>query len=309
MPDDDRAAVGVDRLAWAQWPGLAAPDGVRVISADLAALAPEVLSRIEFYVPHYMSGDTGLWPTRQMPRLQVLQVPNAGYDDAIEYLRPGVTLCNARGVHDESTAELAVALTLASRRGLMKFADAQRAGHWRRSLEPAFTDSAVAVVGHGSIGRVLVRMLAGFSVTVTPFSRHGTGGARPIEDLPALLGTFDVVILMVPLTAETTRMVDAAFLGAMRDGALLVNVSRGAVVDTEALLAELTSGRLHAALDVTDPEPLPDGHPLWAAPNCIITPHVGGSTSAFEPRIRALIEEQLARWARGDELMNVVARG
>lgn len=297
------------RVAWAQWPDVVTPDGVELLTGDIRELPDSELARIGFYVPPYLSGDGGLRPTRRMSQLSVLQVPNAGYDDALDYVRPGITLCNARGVHDASTAELAVALALAGRRGFAAFADHQRRRTWVRSCESSLADSHIAIVGHGSIGRTIAAMLAGFPVTVTAFSRRGTNGARPVTELRAALGEFDVVILVVPHTDATNRMVDADFLASMRDGALLVNVARGRVVDTDALLAELESGRLRAALDVTDPEPLPDGHPLWSAPNCIITPHVGGNTSAFAPRMRRLIEQQLTRWAKGQELANVVARG
>ena len=309
MTDGHGTVLSVSHVVWAEWPDLAIPDGVELISTGLADLTEAELGRITFYVPPYLSGRRGLEPTRRMPNLKVLQVPNAGYDDAIEDLRPGVTLCNARGVHDESTAELAVALALASRRGFARFGAAQREGLWRRSIEPSLTDSRIAVVGHGSIGKTIVCMLQGFSVTVTSFSRRGTDGAYPVSELRGALGDFDVVILVLPLTAESTGMVDAGFLAAMRDGAVLVNVARGPVVDTDALVRELESGRLRAGLDVTDPEPLPEGHPLWSAPNCIITPHVGGNTSAFAPRMRALISQQLARLIRGEDVANVVARG
>ncbi|MEO7124599.1 MAG: NAD(P)-dependent oxidoreductase [Nakamurella sp.] len=303
------------KTIWAQWSDLSVPDGVELISTDPAELPQDVLDRIGFYVAPYLSGHGGLKPVGTMPNLAVLQVPNAGYDDAIEYLRPGITLCNARGVHDESTAELAVALALAGRRGFDRFAAAQNTGTWSSSPARSLTDSSIAVVGHGSIGKVIVRMLQGFSVTVTSFSRRGTEGARPVTELigttdrAGRIGEFDIVIVVVPLTAETHHLVNDAFLAHMRDGALLVNVARGAVVDTDALVAELQSGRLHAALDVTDPEPLPVGHPLWTAPNCIITPHVGGNTSAFEPRMRALLTSQVVAWTEGAELANVVARG
>lgn len=292
--------------AWAQWPDVTVPGDVDLLSGDVAALSDGELARIGFYTAPYLSGRRGLEPTRLMPNLRVLQVPNAGYDDALEYLRPGITLCNAKGVHEESTAELAVALALAARRGFAAFGAAQRAGRWGRSIEPSLTDSRVAVIGHGAIGRTIVRMLGGFSVTVTPFSRRGIDGARPISELADRLGEFDVVIVIVPLTESTHHLVNRAFLARMHDGAVLVNVARGGVVDTEALVAELASGRLRAGLDVTDPEPLPAGHPLWTVPNCIITPHVGGNTSAFEPRMRALLESQIASWARGDVLRNVI---
>lgn len=297
------------KVVWVEWPDLAVPDGVELVSDDPAALSDDELARIGFYVPYYLSGRRGLEPSKKMPHLEVLQMPNAGFDDALPYLRPGITLCNARGVHDQSTAELALALTLAGRRGFASFMAGQASARWQRSIEPSLADSTVAVVGHGSIGRVIVQMLQPFAVSVTAFSRRGTDAAQKIDELAGRLGEFDVVILILPLTDETEHLVDAEFLAQMKDGALLVNVARGRVVDTGALLAELRSGRLRAAMDVTDPEPLPDGHPLWSAPNCIITPHVGGNTSAFPPRMKKLIEAQLQRWVGGDALANVVARG
>lgn len=301
------AKASTTKTAWAQWPDITVPDGVELLSGDLAALTPAERDRIGFYTVPYLGGRLGLEPTHSMPNLEVLQVPNAGFDDAIAYLRPGITLCNARGVHNESTAELAVALALAGRRGFADFAAAQHDGAWRRSIQPSLTDSSVALIGHGSIGGAIARMLAAFEVTVTPFSRRGTDGARPIGELAGRLGEFDIVIVIAPLNESTRHLVDAAFLAGMHDGALLVNVARGGIVDTDALVAELQSGRLRAALDVTDPEPLPAGHPLWSAPNCIITPHVGGNTTAFPSRMKRLIGEQLAAWAAGGTLKNVVA--
>jgi len=152
-------------------------------------------------------------------------------------------------------------------------------------------------------------MLAGFEVQVTSFSKSGTDGALTMDKFDEQLSTFDVIILIVPLNAQTRYLMNASRLAKMKDGAALVNVARGAIVDTEALLAELNSKRIFAALDVTDPEPLPVGHPLWSAPNTIITPHVGGDSKAFEPRGRALVESQLARFAAGQPLINVVAEG
>ena len=295
-------------VAWTQWPDLDVPDGVTLLSCE-GGPTREMRERITFYVPRYMGGRAALEPTREMSNLQVLQMPNAGFDDAAAYVRPGMLLCNARGVHDESTAELAVALTLAGRRGFAGFAAQQRAGEWGHGTRPALTDSRIAIVGYGSIGRTIARMLAGFEVTVVPFSRRGIDGARPVGELADAIGEFDVVILVLPLTSESAGMFDAVLLGRMKDGALLVNVARGGVVNTEALLAELRSGRLAAALDVTDPEPLPPGHPLWNAPNCIVTPHVGGNTTAFEPRMRSLVTAQLERAARGEPLVNVVMDG
>jgi phosphoglycerate dehydrogenase-like enzyme len=244
-----------------------------------------------------------------MSSLQVIQSPNAGVDDVIPLRPKGVTLCNAAGVHDASTAELAVGLAIAARRGFAQFAKDQSVGKWAHTTHAALTDSKIAIVGHGNIGKTIARMLSGFEVKVTSFSKSGTDGALTMDIFDEQLSTFDVIILIVPLNAQTRHLINAARLAKMKDGAALVNVARGAIVDTEALLAELNAKRIFAALDVTDPEPLPVGHPLWSAPNTIITPHVGGDSKAFEPRGRALVEAQLARFAAGQPLVNVVAEG
>ena len=152
-------------------------------------------------------------------------------------------------------------------------------------------------------------MLSGFDIDVTSFSRSGSDGALTIDNFDRLLPTFDVIILIVPLNDQTRHFMNAKRLSAMKDGASLVNVARGAIIDTDELVAELNTGRIYCALDVTDPEPLPAGHPLWSAPNTIITPHVGGDSKAFEPRGRALVEAQLARFSAGQPLINVVAEG
>jgi phosphoglycerate dehydrogenase-like enzyme len=295
-----------DIVAWVQWPDLEAPPGTTLLSPSDGPLTPDLLDRVTFFVPTYLGGRESLEPAARMPRLRVLQLTTAGYDGALEFVRPGVTLCNARGVHDASTAELAVGLAIAGRRGFVGFAQGQLTGDWRHETRPSLTDARIAVVGYGSIGKTVHRMLAGFEVTVVPFSRSGRDGAEKVERLPELIGGFDVVILVLPLTAESSRMFDSDLLGRMKDGALLVNVARGGIVDTPALLAEVTAGRLTAALDVTDPEPLPPDHPLWRAPDVLITPHVGGDTSAFEPRARRLVQEQLRRLSRGEPLENVV---
>ncbi|MEP7054982.1 MAG: 2-hydroxyacid dehydrogenase [Actinomycetota bacterium] len=298
-----------DVVAWVEWPDFDAPTGVTVAPAGEGSPTGDVLQRITFFVPRYMGGRDALEPATRMPRLSVVQLPTAGYDDALGFLPDGVTLCNARGVHDESTAELAVGLAIAGRRGFPDFASGQAAGQWRHATWPALTDSRIAVVGHGSIGRTVVRMLGGFDVQVTAFSRSGSDGASRASTLSDVIGTFDIVIVVVPLTDQTLGMFGPGLLARMKDGALLVNVSRGAVVDTGALLVELHGRRLHAALDVTDPEPLPADHPLWRAPNVLITPHVGGDTSAFEPRAKRLVHDQLARVVAGEPLTNVVRAG
>jgi phosphoglycerate dehydrogenase-like enzyme len=275
-----------------------------------AVPAQEVLDAVEVFVPPYTATPEDLSLMARMPALRLVQTLTAGVDNVLPHLPQGVALCNAAGVHDASTAELAVGLTIASLRHLDEFARAMPAGQWRYDRHEALADKRVLVVGFGSIGRAIARRLDGFECEVVAVARtpREVDGVRvhAAEDLPALLPGADVVILVVPLTPATRGMVDARFLARMKDGALLVNVSRGPVADTDALVAACASGRLRAALDVTDPEPLPPDHPLWRTPGVLISPHVGGNTSAFVPRARRLVAAQLARWAAGQPLGNVV---
>ncbi|WNI22300.1 2-hydroxyacid dehydrogenase [Streptomyces sp. ITFR-16] len=268
-----------------------------------------------FYVVPYMKGpQVAVRPLREMTGVQVVQTLSAGIDHVepgLGLLPAGVRLCNAKGVHEASTAELALALVLASLRGFPGFVHGQDNEEWRSGFYPALADKSVLIVGYGSIGSAIEDRLTPFECArVARVARSARTTARgpvhTLDDLPALLPEADVVILSTPLNPSTQGLVGADFLAAMRDGALLVNVARGGVVDTKALLSELESGRLRAALDVTDPEPLPSGHPLWHAPNVLITPHVGGSTSAFMPRAKRLIAGQLSRFAAGEPVHNVV---
>ncbi|WP_030333998.1 2-hydroxyacid dehydrogenase [Streptomyces sp. NRRL B-1381] len=268
-----------------------------------------------YYVVPYMKGpEVAVRPLAEMRGVQVVQTLSAGIDHVepgLGSLPPGVRLCNAKGVHEASTAELTLALVLASLRGIPGFVHGQDAEEWRSGFYPALADKSVLIVGYGSIGSAIEDRLAPFECArVARVARSARASARgpvqALDELPALLPESDVVILSTPLNPSTRGLVDAEFLAAMPDGALLVNVARGGVVHTKALLAELESGRLRAALDVTDPEPLPAGHPLWHAPNVLITPHVGGSTSAFEPRAKRLLAAQLTRFAAGEPVENVV---
>jgi phosphoglycerate dehydrogenase-like enzyme len=246
-----------------------------------------------------------------LPRLRAVQTLTAGYENVLPHLPAGVALCNARGVHDASTAELAVGLTLAAVRGLGDYARAQPDGRWLAGTRPSLADRRVLLLGAGSVGAAIARRLEPFEVELTRVARHARdddhGHVHAVAELSALLPRHEVVIVVVPLTETTRGLVDAAFLAAMPDGAVLVNVARGPVVDTDALVAELSAGRLQAALDVTDPEPLPPGHPLWTTPHTLISPHVGGNSTAFPPRARRLLREQLQRLADGRPLINVVA--
>ncbi|MEH0575446.1 MULTISPECIES: 2-hydroxyacid dehydrogenase [Streptomyces] len=268
-----------------------------------------------FYVVPYMKPPAvGQRPLPAMSALEVLQTLSAGIDHvepALPSLRPGVRLCNARGVHEASTAELTLTLVLASLRGVPDFVRAQDRGEWLGGFRPALADKNVLIVGYGSIGSAIEDRLAPFEVArVARVARSwrttARGPVHPIAELPALLPEADVVIVCTPLNETTLGLVDAEFLAHMKDSALLVNVARGPVVDTKALLAELERGRLTAALDVTDPEPLPPGHPLWSAPGVLVSPHVGGPTSAFRPRAERLLVDQLGRFVNRRPLRNVI---
>jgi len=283
------------------------PDDVRPLQPPVPIVQHP--DEVVFYVPGYMGPQEDLALMSRMPNLQVVQLLTAGYDNALAHLPSGVTLCNAGGVHDASTAELAVGLILASQRGLDDFARAMPQGTWLYARREALADKRVLIVGAGGIGRALQARLEPFEAEVTLVGRTARDDVHAVADLPALLPASDIVILAVPLDASTRGMVDTAFLARMADRALVVNVSRGPVVDTDALTEQVASGRIRAALDVTDPEPLPSGHPLWTLPGVLISPHVGGNTSAFLPRARRLVAEQLERFARGEPIAHVVAVG
>ncbi|MFJ9566723.1 2-hydroxyacid dehydrogenase [Streptomyces fuscichromogenes] len=267
-----------------------------------------------YVVPYMKRQHLKVRPLAGMLNVRLIQTLTAGVDDmtaALDLIAPGVRLCNARGVHEASTAELALTLTLASLRGIPGFVHAQRQEHWESGFHPALADKTVLIVGYGAIGAAIEDRLVPFEVArVARVARSGRASARgpvhPLTELPDLLPEADVVILSTPLTDTTRGLVNAEFLARMKDGALLVNIARGPVVDTKALLAELESGRLTAALDVTDPEPLPAGHPLWQAPGVLISPHVGGPTSAFLPRAKRLVTEQLNRFMNQEPLRNVI---
>ena len=294
---------------WTQWDDLITPASINLLSPKNFSLDSSDLSLIDFYVPVYMGGAKALSYAADMPRLKVLQLLNAGYDDALAYQRPGLTICNAKGVHDASTAELAVGLAIATRRNFPEFMQSQIAESWNHKETKSLTDCKIGIIGYGSIGRKIAQNLSGFEVSITAFTRSGRDGSLAIEELDSLLPNFDIVILILPLSESSRKLFNAKRLAKMKDGALLINVARGPVVDTDALVKELNSERIYAALDVTDPEPLPKGHPLWQAKNLLLVPHIGGHSTAFEPRGRALIESQIKLFAAGAPLEHVVNQG
>ena len=270
---------------------------------DLPASADEV----EFYVLAYRFRPADGEALSTLPKLRVVQTLTAGVEHIRGYVPEGVLLCNGRGIHDTSTAELAVGLTVSSLRGIPDFVRAQERAEWVPDLRPSLADKQVLIVGYGQIGEAIEARIRPFEADVVRVARRARDGVHAIEELPDLLPDADVVVLIVPGTDETTGLFDAEMLARMKDGALLVNVSRGPVVVTDALLAELESRRLHAALDVVDPEPLPTDHPLWQAPNLLLVPHVGGNSTAMEPRAHKLVREQLHRFATGEPLANVMS--
>jgi phosphoglycerate dehydrogenase-like enzyme len=294
--------------AYEALPG-AVPDGVEFVRWDMQTSTPRDL--LDIVVPPYMGG-TAVLAGLAGARTRLVQSQSIGFDGVAAMLPPGVVFANAASVHETSTAELAMALILASQRGIPGFVRAAEQGEWSPVRYESLADRRVLIVGYGGVGKAVEARLAGFEVAVTRVaSRARDQEGLPvhgIDELPALLPDADVVVIGTPLTDATRHLVDDAFLSALPDGALVVNVARGAVADTDAVLKHATLGRLRFALDVTDPEPLPLGHPLFALPNVLITPHVGGASSAMLPRMARLLRRQIERMLAGEPPLNVVLR-
>jgi phosphoglycerate dehydrogenase-like enzyme len=244
-----------------------------------------------------------------LPALEVVQVRSAGVDWIVDRVPPHITLCGARGTRDRAMAEWVVAALLADLKGVRPFGEAQAARRWQRLDIGDLGEMKVLILGHGAIGRETERLLAPFGTEVRGVARRPRDGVAPLSELGSLLPWADALVNLLPLTAATERLVDAALLSSLRDGALYVNAGRGATTDTSALLEELQRGRLRAVLDVVDPEPLPPEHPLWEAPGVLISPHVAGDTAESDRAAWRLVGEQLARFARGEPLLNVVSEG
>jgi phosphoglycerate dehydrogenase-like enzyme len=283
------------------------PDAFDYEVVDPTVSVPDSVVDVEIYVPPYAVGPKVADVLPRMTSLRYVQTLTAGVDNIRAAIPEGVTLCSGRGIHDTSTAELVLTLVLASLRGVPEFVRAQDRHEWRAGWHPALADRTVLLVGYGAIGAAVEARLTPFECSVVRVARSAREGVHAISELPAVLPQADVVVVVVPLTDQTRGLVDADFLARMKPGSLLVNVARGAVVDTDALVDALREERIRAALDVVDPEPLPKDSPLWDCPGLLVSPHVGGSSSAMWPRAYRLVRDQLHRIARGEEPVNIMS--
>jgi phosphoglycerate dehydrogenase-like enzyme len=285
------------------------PDTVEVVEWDMKGPAP--VASIDIVIPPYLQSLEGLANLEGLD-IGLVQSLSLGYDGVADVLPENMTFANAASVHETSTAEMALALILASQRAIPDFVRAAQQGNWAPTWRPSLADRTVLLVGYGGVGRAIESRLLPFETTIVRLANHERSDERGRiygrDALRELLPTSDVVVVAVPLDETTNHLVDADFLSLMPDASLLVNVARGAVADTAALLSEARSGRIRLALDVTDPEPLPAAHPLFALENVLISPHVGGMTSAALPRIARLVREQIDLMLRGEEPRNVVLR-
>ncbi len=286
------------------------PDGIELVVWDVEQPFDRPDDVAITFLPFYFAGRHRWQYVHDLPELELLQLPSAGYEWAVPHVPGHAVLANGRGIHDDETAELAVGLALTSLRDISAFQVDRTNGVWDSRETRSLADRRVTVVGYGAIGSAIATRFEAFNTTVTVVARTAReqDGRRvhAFAELPELARTTDVLVLITPLTDETEGMVDAALLAALPDGALVVNVSRGKVVDTDALVAELSTGRIAAALDVTDPEPLTPGHPLWTTPNTVLTPHVGGNTDLSVPRSLDLLRRQVAAYAEGRPFENVI---
>ncbi|MGC2176444.1 MAG: 2-hydroxyacid dehydrogenase [Acidimicrobiales bacterium] len=283
------------------------PDDVEFLVWDLSNPSP--MGVIDIVVPPYLRPVSLLAQLNDM-HVRLVQSQLVGYDGVEDVLPKGVVFANAASVHETATAELTLGLIIAAQRGIPDFVRAADAGRWAPAWYPGLADRRVLLIGYGGVGTAIESRLLPFEAEVTRVASRERiderGVIYGVEALPRLLPKAEIVIVVVPLTQATSGLVDDAFLSLMPDGSLLVNVARGKVADTDALVAHAKSGRLRLALDVTDPEPLPQGHPLFSMTNVLISPHVGGVSSAMAPRMARLLELQIARMLRGEAPVNVI---
>lgn len=284
-------------------------DNVELVEWDLAG--PTNLHHVDIVIPPYLQSLECLANLEGLD-VGLVQSLSLGYDGVTEFLPKHMTFANAASVHETSTAEMTLALILASQRAIPDFVRAAQAGQWAPAWHQSLADRTVLLVGYGGVGRAIESRLRPFETTILRLAQHDRsddqGRIYGRDSLRDLLPMADIVVVAVPLDETTHQLVDLDFLSLIPDAGLFVNVSRGAVADTDALLVAAQSGRIRLALDVTDPEPLPDAHPLFALENVLISPHVGGMTSAASPRIARLVHEQIDRMIAGEDPINVVLR-
>lgn len=294
-------ALGADILA-----GL---PGLEVLRYTPGEPLPAGSEKAEVLVPAFLAGQDATAIVRELPALRLVQLLSAGAEQWIGRLPDGVMLSDCRGAHGGATAEWVVAVLLAVYRAIPRFTRAQDDRTWDYHQTEELAGKRVLIVGAGDLAEQTVRRLQPFDVSTTLVGRTARAGVHGIEEVHDLLPHHDVCVVVVPLTPETAGLVDKAFLAAMPDGAVLVNAARGKVVDTEALADEVGSGRLRAAVDVTEPEPLPADHRLWSMPGFLLTPHVGGSVPDGMRRAYEVVRDQLAAHLRGETPPNLVTQG
>lgn len=285
---------------------LAEVPGLRPVVYGMESPLPAEARTARVLVPPFLVTPEAIALTDEMPDLELVQLLTAGAEAWLGRLPDGVALSDCRGAHGGTTAEWVLTALLATYRHLPRFGRAQGEGRWDYHQTEELAGKKILIVGAGDVAENTARRLAAFDVSTTLVGRRARDGVHGTDELPALLPEHDATVLVVPLTDETRGMADAEFLAAMPDGAVLVNGARGPVCDTDALVAELDSGRLRAAVDVTDPEPLPEGHPLWKVPGLLLTPHVAGSVPLTMARACGVAAEQLRHFVQGKEPPNVV---
>ncbi len=282
---------------------------LEVVEDWSADALPESREYVELVVPPQAYSDDFSKVSARLPRLRIVQTLSAGVDQYRDALPAGVRLYNASGVHVAATAEWVLAAVLACERDLLAFAEDRRRGVWAPRATRGLSGSEVLIIGAGEIGRAVGDRLAPFGARITYVARTAHDGASSIDRIGTLLPAADVVVLLIPHTIETDRLVDREFLASMKTGALLVNASRGGVVDTESLLRELTDGRLRAALDVFEPEPPPPASGAWSVPGLLLTPHVASNVYGVLDRQVALLARRLPAFARGEPVAGLRDQG
>ena len=282
-------------------------DDVEMLVWDMESPPPR--DALDIVVPPYMSMSTVI-PRLAEVRTRLVQSQSIGYEGIEQHLPPGHVFANASSVHETSTAELALALALAAQRRIPTYVRAQNEHRWAPEFSQSLADRRILLLGYGGVGKAVAARLAPFEVELTVVAsrariEHGMP-VHSVDELPGLLPSAEILLVTLPGGESTKHIVDDAVLSALPDGALVVNVGRGPLIDTDALVDHVRRGRIRSALDVTDPEPLPEDHPLWSLPGSLVVPHIGGASSAMKPRTVRLIRTQIDRMLAGEPPLNVV---